>query len=382
MRRLGGIESFEKKLHSFIVVESVADPKTCKICLSQLTNITSVPNNVQGLLNSMNNSNKNDKTEQFCFDVLSPAETITLSAAVLPADSFSDHEGTKKLLLDTHRCQQSIVSALIKARLSYVTDSIDGDQAWKHQLILGTTHSMVISGNDQALKESLAGAFKIQMNDSGSRKIDPAIIDAKNDNGKTALHYACRRRKNSTVRILVNAGEDCSIAQNVDEFTPCHICAKGLDEKTLSIVLSAWPTRPNPNALDCHGRTPMYLAAVEGKGDIVALDLCLSALAAWGGQLIANLPKSKGLLHPVHCVSAQWKSDKLCIILAHCNHRYPHTNIRNDIDESVGSLSAMFHYPIHALLISFRSRVHSAFQEQYDNSFNAEFTSLKPALIK
>jgi ankyrin repeat protein len=382
VRRLGGIESSEQKPRPFFVVESAADPKTCKIRLSQLTNITSVPNNVQGLLNRMNNPNKNDTRKQSCLDLLSPAETITLSVALHPADSFRDYEGTKRLLLDTHQCQQSIVSALIKAHSSNVGDS-DGDQAWKHQLILGTTHSMVISGNDQALKESLAGAFEIQMNESGSRKIDPAIIDAKDDNGKTALHYACSRRKNSTVRILVNAGADCSIGQSVDKLTPCHICAKGLDEKTLSIVLSASkPTRPDPNALDCHGRTPMYLAAVEGKGDAVALDLCLSALAAWGGQLTVDSPKSKGLLHPVHCVSAQWKSDELGVILAHCNHRYPHTNIRNDSDEGINSLSAMFHYPIHASLISFRSRVHSAFQEQYDNSFNAEFTSLKPALIK
>jgi ankyrin repeat protein len=382
VRRLGGIESSEQKPRSFMVAESAADPKTCKIRLSQLTNITSVPNNVQGLLNSMNNPNKSDKMKQSFFDLFSPAETISLSVALRPADSFRDHEGGKTLLLDTHQCQQSIVSALIKAHLSNV-DSSDGEQAWKHQLILGTTHSMVISGNDQALKESLAGASNIQMNESRSRKIDPSIIDAKDDNGKTALHYACSRRKNSTVRILVNAGADCSIVQNSDELTPCHICAKGLDEKTLSIVLSASnPTRPDSNALDCHGRTPMYLAAVEGKGDAVALDLCLSALAAWGGQLTVDSPKSKGLLHPVHCVSAQWKSDELRVILAHCNHRLPHTNIRNDSEEGVNSLSAMFHYPIHASLLSFRSRVHSAFQEQYDNSFNAEFTSLKPALIK
>jgi hypothetical protein len=378
VRRLGGLESSEQKLHSFIVAESAADPKTCKIRLSQLTNITSFPSNTQGLLNSMNNSNTCKRKQSF-FDVLTPSETITLSAACLPADSFSDEDANQKLFQDTHRCQQSIVSALITAHLSSIIHSIDGDQAWRHQVILGTIHSYVVSGNDQALKESLAGAFEIQKN---ARETDPNFIDAKDDDGKTALHYACSRRKNSTVRILVNAGADCSVAQDVDELTPCHICARGLDEKTLSIVLSASkPTRPDPNALDCHGRTPMYLAASEGKGDAVALDLCLSALDAWGGQMTVDSPKSKELLHPIHCASAQWKFDELGVILTHCNHRY-RSSIRNGSDEGVNSLSAMFQYPIHAALISFRRRVNFAFQDQDDNSFNAEFTSLQPALIK
>jgi len=251
----------------------------------------------------------------------------------------------------------------------------------------------VISGNDQTLKDSLESALQIQMSQSEDESesdgiVDCTIIDARDDSGKTALHYACSRRRNSTVHILLSSGASCSIPQTVDELTPCHICAKNLDEKSLSIVLSAsYPTRPNPNALDCHGRTPMYLAAVEGKSDdgnsnAIALDLCLSALDAWGGQLILDSHESKKeLLHPVHCVSAQWKSAELSVLFSHCNYHYPLTSI-DDSDPRGISLSALFHYPIHAALVSLRRRIISAFTEKAGNEFSAEFMPLEPALVK
>ena len=393
--RLGA--SSGKKLNTFLIVESVANAMACKIRLSQLTNATSVPTKdlaaqTNGLRSSMNGmvAKQNDiNRKRSCFDLLTPSENVTLSAAFLPADCFDDLEYTnEKSLNDTHRCEDAIISALVNAHISGITSIHDTDQTWKHQVILGTLHSYVISGNDEMLKESLASALEIQQSQCGgtSQKLDPSIIDLKDDSGRTVLHYACNRRKNSTVNILVNAGADCSMPQD-DEMTPCHICAKGLDEKILSIVLSAsYPTRPNPNALDAQGQTPMYLAAVEGKGadgqsNAVALDRCLSALDAWSGQLMVNSPKSNHLLHPVHCVSVQWKAEELSVILSHCNYRYPLTSIDGS-DAGGISLSATFQYPIHAALISLRNRVHSAFEETSDEYFNAEYMPLEPPLLK
>ena len=128
------------------------------------------------------------------------------------------------------------------------------------------------------------------------------------------------------------------------------------------------------------------MAAVEGKGadgqsNAVALDRCLSALDAWSGQLMVNSPKSNHLLHPVHCVSVQWKAEELSVILSHCNNRYPLTSIDGS-DAGGISLSATFQYPIHAALISLRNRVHSAFEETSDEYFNAEYMPLEPPLLK
>ena len=246
----------------------------------------------------------------------------------------------------------------------------------------------MISGNEHRLKESLSSALAIQQSQSGSgsriNKIDPSIIDLKDDSGKTALHYACSRQNNSTVQTLVNFGADCSIPQDDGGMTPSHICAKGLDDKILSIILSAtYPVRPDPNAIDKEGRTPMYLAAVKGRGgsgdsksNAMALDRCLSALDAWGGQFMVASPKGKDLLHPVHCVSANWKAEELSVILSHCNYRYPLTG-GND-----SSISAMFQYPIHAALISLRRHIHAVFQTNEDGSMNTEFIPLLPSLVK
>jgi len=390
VQRLGG-NLKAKELSSFLVAENVSSPMACKIRLSQLTNATSVPtkkSTEQGLRSSMNEivAKLNDiNRKRSCFDLLTPTETVTLSAAFLPPDCFDDIEYTsEKSLNDTHRCEDAIISALVNSHLS---GGASPDDTWKHQVILGTLHSYVISGNEHTLKESLSSALDIQQYQSGSgggiNKIDPSIIDLKDDSGKTALHYACIRQKNSTVQTLVNFGADCSIPQD-DGLTPSHICAKGLDDKILSIILSAtYPVRPNPNAIDKQGRTPMYLAAVEGRGgngdsksNAMALDRCLSALDAWGGQFLVESPKSKDLLHPIHCVSANWKAEELSVILSHCNYRYPLTG-GND-----SSISAMFQYPIHAALISLRRHIHAVFQTREDGSMNAEFIPLLPSLVK
>ncbi|KAL3761521.1 hypothetical protein ACHAWU_006551 [Discostella pseudostelligera] len=351
--------SSTRDINDYLVAESVIDPKTCKIRLSQLTTPTSVPlpdiSNAS-LPHRITNMNKNDNRKHTCFDILTPTETVSLSAVV---ESTGENS-----LNDTHRCEFAIVSALMKVHVYNFSLGGDDDQAWKHQVILGTPHSYVISGNDQLLKESLAGAIEFQNSRSGcnSKKLDPFIIDAKDDSGKTALHHACSRRKVSTVRLLVEAGADCSIPQNVDDLTPCHICAKGLDEKILSTLLSAsHPTRPDPNALDCLERTPMYLAAVEGRGvdgrnNSEALNLCLSALEAWGGQLMVDSLKGIKLLHPVHVVSEQWKSDELLVILAHCKYRYPLIPRGSD---SGCSLGAQFQYPIHASIASLKKKIQS-----------------------
>ena len=123
----------------------------------------------------------------------------------------------------------------------------------------------------------------------------------------------------------------------------------------------------------------MYLAAVEGSGvdgrsNSEALDLCLSALEAWGGKFTVDSSKGTELLHPVHMVSAQWKTDELCAILAHCKYRYPLLPCGSDSGCSLGS---QFHYPIHAAIASLRKIFHSA-----DSEFNTEFMPVESALMK
>lgn len=323
---------------SFLVAESIIDPKTSKIRLSQLTHPTSLPlktDRAKGLQNIR---------KRTCFDILTPTEVIELSAAFLPGDSFDNMEyASEKCLADTFRFEHAISESLLMAQKEIYNME-------QHQIILGTPHSYVIGGNDQVLKEALASALELR----GGNILDGSIIDARDTSGNTALHYACRNRRNSTVGILVGAGSNCSI-QTADLKTPCHIAAQNLDAPSLSIILSAQYPRPDPNALDSNLRTPMFVAAVEGqtadeKGGASALDQCLSALEAWGGQLMLGNTSD---LHPINLT--QWKSAELSVLLSHCHYHYPLLSGLAGI-----SASALYHYPLHGTLIQLREQIYLA----------------------
>lgn len=323
---------------SFLVAESIIDPKTSKIRLSQLTHPTSLPlktDRAKGLLNIR---------KQTCFDILTPTEVIELSAAFLPDDSFDNMEyASEKCLADTFRFEHAISESLLMAQKEF-------SNMEQHQIILGTPHSYVIGGNDQVLKEALASALELQKSRGGGNILDSSIIDERDTSGNTALHYACHNRRNSTVGILVGAGSNCSI-QTADLKTPCHIAASNLDAPSLSIILSAQYPRPDPNALDSNLRTPMFVAAVaDGKDGASALDQCLSALEAWGGQLMLGNTLD---LHPINLI--QWKSAELSVLLSHCHYHYPLLNGLAGI-----SASALHHYPLHGTLIHLREQIYLA----------------------
>jgi hypothetical protein len=96
------------------------------------------------------------------------------------------------------------------------------------------------------------------------------------------------------VSALVNAGADVTFKLHPSGTTPCHICARNLDDKSLSTILAATGSgRPDANALDSLERTPIYVAVIEGPAvsgggehDFVALERCIIALVAWGGQVL------------------------------------------------------------------------------------------------
>ena len=358
-----------------LVVESVADLRACTLRLSPLTTPTSVP------------SGKNGPDRRACFEIRSPTETIALSAA-----SRDGKDASAASMEATRRCEETLAKALIEAHSTGI--SVD-TAAWQHQVILGTLHSHVVAGNNRALAEALDYAARIQKSRSKeageARAVSGAILDAKDSSGRTALHHACARRDSAAVRMLVGAGADGSAARAADGTTPCHVCARNLDEKSLSIVLAAArPTRPNPNALDRRGWTPAYLAAVSGGGgsgttdageDARALDLCLSALEAWGGGMTtSSFAGSDALLHPVHCVAAQWRPAALAVVLSHCRGRHPSASAKGR-DPGGASLGAVFHYPLHAALGSLRTRIAKASTKEAVHYFGAGPSS-NSALVK
>lgn len=224
----------------FFVAESAIDPMTCKLRLSQLTTPTSIP-----LDHSPNK--KGDNSRQSIFDLLTPSGSISLSAVQILEKGDKQKEQVHHdvdVIVETTRVEDSISNSLFSAHSLAGRD----DAAGTHQVVLGTLHSYVISGNDKMLQDALTAALQIQRLSAAdvreNVKLDSSIIDSRDTNWKTGLHYACERGKASTISLLINAGANCMTSTH-DARTPLHLCAERLDDKCLSIILSAThPARP------------------------------------------------------------------------------------------------------------------------------------------
>lgn len=401
-------------LDCFLVAESVIDPNLCKLRLSPLTTETSFVNDagsggLSGALSLANLKKKalpstsNDPRRSTCFEIVTPTEKHIITVA-LDEDMTMDLEN---LTVETSCWEVALTYFLVEARNTFLGANNSGnnkneDQGWRHQIVLGTLHSHVVLGDLDMLQAALTTLVGIKRESEifDSKKLKEiqqiipddlespdsaddiahttsadesssynrprysqhSNIDITDDVGWTALHYACKRRASSAVNLLVLAGADCTVLTPMEKKSPCHLSAETLDHQSISILLAApdsYSERPNPNISDAKGRTPMYLAATEGKtvggnSDAIALKKCLSALEAWGGHFFNQ---QKEMIHPVSVLSkkCQYKELEAIMSLESCSYYYPLSDIVSG--ETYSSLGEKFDYPMHAALLSLRKRI-------------------------
>jgi ankyrin repeat protein len=148
--------------------------------------------------------------------------------------------------ITTTKFEDAISNVLFSAH-ALVEGCEDDLRAGTHQVVLGTLHSHVIGGNDKMLEAALANVLRSSVDDASDHNmvtVDSSIIDSRDLNWKTPLHYACERRQPHAISLLVNAGANCTSPIH-SATTPLHLCAERLDDKSLSIILSATrPSRP------------------------------------------------------------------------------------------------------------------------------------------
>jgi len=209
------IDDSEHATDNYFVVESVVDPAFTKLRLSPLTTPTSVVPDGSA-----------DERRRSCVELITPAESIHLSAvrvrsSIKPNErSFSDSGS----FLETVATETALVQAIVGAQDLAKDIGIPGtDISWKHQLILGTVHSLVVSGDGKALDEVIQTA-----------KSDPAlplsrVVDGIDDSGLTPLYYACARRMVHAVNSLVSAGAKVDVKVGSTGMTLAHVCARNLD---------------------------------------------------------------------------------------------------------------------------------------------------------
>jgi len=347
----------ETALSTHLFVESVIDPKTAKLRLSPLTTVTSI-------IPEMSNDCARRRSS---FELINPTESVSLSAVKLRKGCEKSSFADSGAFLETSGVEYALTKSICSAyEISHDTTEIHcGDSAWKHQIILGTLHSFVILGNEKHLDLAIHQALRSKNGQShldlaiqqasekqNPRFLNPRIIDAIDESGKTALHYACESRFSSAVISLVKAGADVNLRAEEGNTSPCHICAKNLDFKSLGAILAV---SQRPNEVDYLGQSPMYLAITEGRSvggflNPLALERCIEIMVKFGGQV------GEFNRHPTSVLASQFQADELKIILKYSQYKYP---LRVTKEEDLGiSLSALDQYPVHFALITLKQRLH------------------------
>lgn len=124
---------------------------------------------------------------------------------------------------------------------------------WKHQILLGTMHSAVITGDVQRVKDLLRAA---EVGD-----LDYSVVECPDDDALTPLHYACILRQFDIVALLHGANADVTIGDN-DGKSPIHWASLQLDNLSLGLLCA---NVFDVDLIDKHDRTPLFLACVEGR---------------------------------------------------------------------------------------------------------------------
>ncbi|XP_074649063.1 uncharacterized protein LOC141904378 [Tubulanus polymorphus] len=101
-----------------------------------------------------------------------------------------------------------------------------------------------------------------------------SILDRKDRNDQTVLHYAAYVGNNSLLRILLEAGADASV-KDTDEKTPLHIAAESNNLACAESLIEASKSELNDDDID--GRTPLLLASINGHRHVVKVLLSLGA---------------------------------------------------------------------------------------------------------
>jgi hypothetical protein len=345
------------EVSSYLIVDAAVEPRSCNLRLSPLTTPTSV---------SEEDSDAGDFRRSSCFHLLTPTGTIAVTAiAGKPGVSYTDSSA----FLEATTIELAISKAICQAHSNSEINSTNS--SWTHQMILGSLHSYVVSGSQRLLEKAIVTAMRRSKHNvttyGNTVYLHTRIVDRVDDKGLTPLHYACYLRFSMAVAILVKAGARTDMRTDL-EMTPLHLCAQNVDHKSLSILLAAnFPVKPNANALDSLGRTPMYLAATEGKGqggqsDAASLGRCIMALEAWGGNMFADRSISN-LRMPQSVLAAQWRCEEMSEVLRHSSLRFP---LPADLLGHLAgtSIGAFYRYPLHSALVALIKEIQSFYDAE------------------
>lgn len=233
--------------------------------------------------------------------------------------------GISLLICDDHGSQQAWVQAIYGA----ICDGVDEDErrrviGWRHQYLLGTMHSAVLSRDVRKVRNLLEAC--------ANGEIEPLELETQDDDGYTPLHYACLLRLTNITRLLHESSADVTIP-DAHGLTPLHWAALQLDWEALEMLCTHLF---HIDILDAKNRSPLYLACVEGRNvkghtDISSLIKCVTCLLYAGAD--PNFKDKEGL-SCLHYLCASWQYQVVEVILRFGNsdNKVPAGSHRADVN--------------------------------------------------
>jgi ankyrin repeat protein len=96
---------------------------------------------------------------------------------------------------------------------------------------------------------------------------DPAIVNARDQDGRTPLHWACRGRKLEVVKLLVEKGADVN-AEDSNKIVPLHSLASRNNAAAIAVLLD---NGADVDARDYGNNTALHYAAMSNAADAVVI---------------------------------------------------------------------------------------------------------------
>jgi ankyrin repeat protein len=177
---------------------------------------------------------------------------------------------------------------------------------WRHQFMLGTLHSAVLSRDECKVRELL-----LFMEGGNANYMS---IDDLDGDGYTALHYACMFKAHGIIRALIQSGADSTVVDRRG-FSAIHWSSLMLDDYALSVLLNGIFCADLTDSMGC---TPLFLACIEGrdangKADPVALRGCVSALL---GANSSPMERSDAGIPIIFYVTSAWQTEAASVFLS------------------------------------------------------------------